>query len=867
MNTPEIPTRYDASFVEAPWYQKWEGSGAFLPSGDRSKPVYSITIPPPNITGSLHMGHALCYSIQDLLGRLYRMKGYDVLILPGQDHASIATQSVVAKNLRAQGVDPMQLGREKFLEKVWEWRHESGDTILRQFRALGCSFEWGRTRFTLDESYSQAVLKVFIDWFNRGLIYRGLRVVNWDPMLQTSVSDIETERKDVKGKLYHVRYPFADGSGHVVIATTRPETMLADTAVAVHPEDARYRGLVGKNLVLPLMKREIPLLADIYPDPEFGTGAVKITPGHDANDYEVGQRHGLPILVVMDSQARINSLGGPYEGLSREEARTRVVQDLEEQGCLEKVEDHSIPMIISSRSGKFVEPMASLQWFAKQTDLAAAALEPVRDGRIKFVPSRYASVYTDWLENVRDWCISRQLWWGQRIPVYYAEDETPIAALSWEEAQEKAGEKKIVRQDDDVLDTWFSSGLWPFATLGWPEKTDDLERYYPTSTLVTAKDIIYLWVARMVMMGQDLVKEIPFGEVIIYATVLNQDGKRMSKSLGTGVDPMDLIQEAGADSLRWALLSQTGENQDLRYHPRKIDEAKAFCNKIWNATRFVLLNLEGHEDQKPEGLTLVDRWLLSRLNRLAAQVDQGLTARDFQAACQALYQFFWSELCDWYIEISKGRLTDPAQRRAPQWVLVTCLKRFFALLHPVMPFISEELNQKLPGADGSFLTQAAWPASDPTLDDPEAEQLVEGWFGAVRALRSLRAEAGASPMKALPLAYVEGDASGGLEIIRTQAWFDEVREGKPSGDCLSATVGAYDVHLPTEGLIDPAKEREKAQKDLEKRASELAKLKARLTNPDFLAKAKPDVIERDSKAAQELEDQVARLTQRLESLA
>lgn len=863
MNNPDLATRYDASLVEGPWYQKWEDRGAFLPDPDPSKPVFSITIPPPNITGSLHMGHALCYSLQDMMGRFYRMRGHSVLILPGQDHAGIATQSVVAKQLKAKGINASEIGREAFVEKVWEWREESGSTILRQFRALGCSFEWTRTRFTLDDAYAKAVLKVFIDWFNRGLIYRGLRVVNWDPALQTSVSDIETERVDVKGKLYHVRYPFADGSGEVVIATTRPETMLADVAVAVHPEDSRYKGLVGKTLILPLMNREIPLIADIYPDPEFGTGAVKITPGHDANDYEVGQRNNLPILVVMDGQARITEEGGPYAGLSREEAREAVVRDLQEGGWLVGTEDHTIPMIVSERSGKFVEPLASLQWFVKQKELAAPALAAAREGRIAFNPPRFTDIYTEWLENIKDWCISRQLWWGHRIPVYYTEDGTPFAALSWEEAQALAGDKPIVRQEEDVLDTWFSSGLWPFATLGWPEQTPDLQRFYPTSVLVTARDILFLWVARMVMMGIDFVGDIPFREVMIYATVQNKDGRRMSKSLGTGVDPMEVIQENGADTLRWTLLSQTGQNQDLRYSPQRVEDSRGFCNKIWNATRFVLLNLEGYSEEMPATLTVVDRWLLSRLNRTVETVTQAYERRDIQEASQALYHFFWSEVCDWYIEISKGRLTDPAQRAAPQWVLVHVLRKFLAMLHPIMPFITEELSAYLPGGSSHLLVQQAWPQADPSVQDSDAEALVEGWFAAVRSLRALRAELGASPMKTLPLAYVQGGMGEGRAILQSQAWFAEVREEAPSGSCLSATVGAYDVHLPTEGLVDPAKEREKTEKEIAKKSDELAKLSARLANPDFRGKAKPEIIARDEAAAAELAAQLERLRERL----
>lgn len=864
MNTEEFPSRYDASQIEEGWYARWESEGAFLPSPDPSKPVFSITIPPPNITGSLHMGHALCYPLQDMLGRYYRMKGCRVLILPGQDHAGIATQVVVGKQLKAQGILPHQIGREKFIEKVWEWRKESGDTILRQFRALGCAFDWSRTRFTLDDAYAEAVLKVFIDWHDRGLIYRGLRVVNWDPVLETTVSDIETERKDTRGKLYHIRYPFADGTGEVVIATTRPETMLADVAVAVHPSDKRYEGLVGKELILPLVGRRIPLIADIYPDPEFGTGAVKITPGHDANDFEVGQRHGLETLIVLDSKAKVNCLGGAYEGLDRSAARKKVVADLEEQGYLVKVEDHALALMISQRSGEPIEPMASEQWFARQRELADSVIEAIESGKIKFVPERFTGIALDWLKNIRDWNISRQLWWGHRIPVYYTEDGTPFAAMSWEDAQAKAGDRKIVRQDTDVLDTWFSSGLWPFATLGWPEKTDDLAAFYPTSVLVTARDIIYLWVARMIMMGIDFVKEIPFHEVMIYATVFNEEGRRMSKSLGTGIDPMDVITTKGADSLRWALLSQTGDNQDIRYSDKRSDDARSFCNKIWNAARFVLMNVEAEGPEKPAELDLIDQWLLSRLNHTIEQATLAYDSRNIQAVCTRLYQFFWSEVCDWYIEISKSRLAKPETRQAPQWVLVQCLSSFLKLLHPIMPFISEELYHKLPGRQNAgFLAHEPWPLASEEFSFPEVEQRVEKWFAAVRAFRNLRAEAGVSPMKPVPAAFIEGSLDGGEAVFLSQAWAAELRPGKPSGAHISASVGSLELHLETGGLVDAAKEAERIGKDLEKKRAELAKLQARLENQEFLGKAKPEVIASAQSSASDLAAEVARMEARL----
>ncbi len=855
-----METRYDASQVESKWYAAWEAAGLFQPDPDPKKRPFTVTIPPPNITGSLHMGHALCYPIQDLFGRYQRMLGRSVLILPGQDHAGIATQSVVEKMLRKEGTSGAQIGREKFVERVWEWRRESGDTILHQLRSLGCAFDWSRSRFTLDDHYHDAVLKVFIDWFERGLIFRGKRVVNWDPVLKTSVSDIETERKTIRGKLYYVRYPFADGSGSVTIATTRPETMLADVAVAVHPSDKRYEGKVGKILVLPLLGREIPLIADQYPDPAFGSGAVKITPAHDPNDYQVGVRHKLPMPVLLDERARITEEGGAYAGLDRNEARKRIVADLEELGLIEKIEDHDIPILISDRSKEPIEPLLSEQWFCDQAALAKPAIQVVREGKVKFFPERYEKIYIDWMENIREWNISRQLWWGHRIPIYYSEDGAPFAGLSWEDAQAKAGGKKIVRQDDDVLDTWFSSGLWPFATLGWPQPTSDLDRFYPTDLMVTDRNIIYLWVSRMIMMGLDFMHHRPFEDVFIYATVLTEDGKRMSKSLGTGVDPMDVINRIGADALRYTLLSQTGANQDIRYSERKTEEARNFCNKIWNAMRFVLMNLDQARSWEAgaEGLEDVDLWLLSRLAATERTVKAGYDGYDLQSVCQALYRFFWSELCDWYIEVSKPRLADPVQRAAPQWVLVRCFDVFLRMLHPVMPFITEELYSFLPVEKSAFLMSASWPAIPSEFCRPEAEARVEKVFEATRALRALRADLGITPGAAIPLAYYEGDLDGGDSILRSQGWVSDLHRGVPKETCVSASAAGIDLYLPI-GDLDRGKELDKIDREMAKNQDELARAEAKLQDPNFLERAKPEVVERAREQAEDYRQRLNKL--------
>ncbi len=862
MDLSSMPTRYDASQTEQKWYTRWEEALLFQPSPDGNKPVYTITIPPPNITGSLHMGHALCYPIQDLLGRYNRMLGKNVLVLPGQDHAGIATQSVVDKQLRKQGTSSAQIGREKFVEKVWEWRKESGDTILHQLRTLGCGFDWSRQRFTLDDKYAEAVLTVFIDWYKRGLIFRGKRVVNWDPKLQTSVSDIETLREQRLGKLYHIRYPFTDGSGEIIIATTRPETMLADVAVAVHPSDARYKGLVGKTLRLPLVNREIPLIADPYPDPAFGTGAVKITPAHDPNDYMVGVRHNLDMPIILDPQARI-SLEGSYFGMDRNDARKQIVADLVSQGFLVKVEDHEIPIIISDRSGEVIEPLLSEQWFCDQAKLAEPVIEAVKRGEVKFHPQRYERIYIEWMENIREWCLSRQLWWGHRIPVYYTEDGTHFAALSWEDAQAQAGNEKIVRQDEDVLDTWFSSGLWPFATLGWPEKTEDLKRFYPTSCLVTDRNIINLWVARMMMMGYDLMGARPFADVMIYATVMREDGRRMSKSLGTGVDPMAVISSIGADALRYTLLSQTGENQELRYSERKTEEARNFCNKIWNATRFVLMNIEGSVPE-PKSLTTVDKWLLSRLFETERLVKAAYDGYDVQSACQAMYKFFWSELCDWYIEVSKPRLNNPEDRATPQWVLLRALEAFLKMMHPVMPFITEELYAHLPLSDKApFLMSAEWPKLPAKFHQPSAEAEIARIFEITRSLRALRAELDLQPIKPVPFVYVDGDLQGNDGILCSQAWVQEIRQGRPEeGKFVSTTVEGVDVHLPISGLVDAEKELTRLLREEEKVTADLLRIQLRLANPQFVERAKPEIVEKEQATLKSLSDQLEKIAER-----
>ncbi len=868
MTDSSLSTRYDPKLVEQKWYELWEQRGLFKPEnfGGEGRKPYCITIPPPNVTGSLHMGHALCYSIQDVLGRYKRMSGHQVLILPGTDHAGIATQKVVEAQLKGEGKTRHDLGRDAFVERVKTWKEESGGMILRQFRRLGFAFDWERERYTMDTEYHDAVLKVFIDWYNRGLIYRGKRIVNWDVGLQTTVSDIETVDEVRKGKLYHFRYPFEDGSGFVVIATTRPETMLADVAVAVNPSDERYTSLVGKNLVLPLMNRVIPLISDEYPDPEFGTGAVKVTPAHDPNDFEIGVRMGVDfntVPVCIDGTGKIIAEGTPYHGLDRYEARKRIVADLEEQGLVEKIEDYSIPLKISDRSGQVIEPLLSEQWFCSMKSLAAPAIDAVKSGEVKFVPERYTDIYLNWMENIRDWCLSRQLWWGHRVPIYYKQDGTAIPALSKKEAEQIAGEP--VEQDNDVLDTWFSSALWPFATLGWPEQTDDLERFYPTNVLVTARDIIYLWVARMIMDGMDQMKQIPFHDVYVYATVLTEDGKRMSKSLGTGIDPLEYIDQYGADAMRFSLLVQTGWNQEIRFGDKRIEEARNFCNKIWNASRFALMNLEGYEPSE-QHLELEDSWILSRLRDCMDTVTSALDKYNMMEACKALHEFFWSEFCDWYIEAVKHRLSDPAKRSAPQQVLVKVLDNFYRMLHPFMPHITEELWHQLPGTNSeSCLDQESWPDASRFARDPHAESEMKMRMEIVRATRSLRQDMGFSPSETLPHVYLE-NFGGETDLIRSQSKFENLTIGKPDSKHVSTTIEGVDIHLPLEGF-DSNKWMERAEKELAKTQKELESLMARLNNPTFVSRANPEVVERDREAAQELAEKLQRTKERMDSLS
>ncbi|HKQ08656.1 MAG TPA: valine--tRNA ligase [Blastocatellia bacterium] len=879
----EIAKAYEPHSVEGRWYPFWGERGYFKPQGDG--PIYCITIPPPNVTGSLHIGHALCYTIHDVLLRWKRMQGHRVLCVPGTDHAGIATQNVVEKELRKQGLSRHDIGREKFVERVWEWVSEYGGRILFQLRGLGCSFEWERTRFTMDEGYVNAVMECFVRWWEAGLIYRGKRVINWCPRCATAISDIEVEHEDRAGKLYHLRYPFKDGSGHVVVATTRPETMLGDTAVAVNPGDERYKDKVGKTLVLPLVGREIPLIADYYAKAEFGSGAVKVTPAHDLNDYEAGQRNDLEMVVVIDEQGRMSETAGAYAGLDRFAARDRVMQDLEAAGLVEKVEDYTVPTALCARCHTVIEPLLSEQWFVKMKDLARPAIDVVKEGKVQFVPDRFGRTYLDWMENIRDWTISRQLWWGHRIPVWHTEDGEYIVARSEAEARAKAAGRPIT-QDEDVLDTWFSSQLWPHAVLGWPEQTEDLKTYYPTSVLITSREIIYLWVARMIMTGLDFIGELPFHDVYIYATVLDEQGRRMSKSLGTGVDPLEVTALYGTDALRFALLIRTAKGQDIRFaqirdnRQPQVEEARNFANKIWNATRFVLMNLgDGAQVEarwEPSD-ALADRWILAELNATIQQVTAALADYRLNEAAQTLYHFFWDEFCDWYIEFSKTRFAakeETAEVRAARNRIVYVLETSLRLLHPLMPFITEELWQRLPHQGDSIMV-AAWPEADPGREDRQAREQMETIIALITKVRNIRSVMNIPVSAWLTVhvatadervkALVTANAEQFKRLARVEAI--HISNGLPAlEDAARDIVAGMEIAVPFGDLIDKPKERERISKEISRKENEVKGMQARLGNPSFVDRAPRDVVEQTRARHDELMGEISKLQATLKAL-
>ncbi|OUM96098.1 MAG: valine--tRNA ligase [Thermobacillus sp. ZCTH02-B1] len=853
-----LPTTYDPKSAEQKWYDYWL-KGRYFEAGRRkdAKP-FTIVIPPPNVTGNLHIGHALDCTLQDILIRAKRMQGYDALWLPGMDHAGIATQTRVEATLREQGISRYDLGREKFLEKVWEWKEHYAKTIREQWAKMGFSLDYSRERFTLDEGLSRAVREVFVRLYEKGLIYRGKRIINWDPAARTALSDIEVEYKEVKGALYHLRYPLKDGSGHIVVATTRPETMLGDTAVAVHPEDERYRHLIGKTLILPIIGREIPIIADEYVEREFGSGAVKITPAHDPNDFEIGLRHDLPQIVVMDEDGRMNENAGPYRGLDRFECRKRIVEDLKEQGVLIKIEEHVHQVGHSDRTGVVVEPFLSTQWFVRMKPLAEQAIAAQRSGKgVRFVPERFEKNYMHWIENVRDWCISRQLWWGHRIPAWYCDacGETHVSREDLTVCPKCGGE---VRQDEDVLDTWFSSALWPFSTLGWPDETEDLKRYYPTTVLVTGFDIIGFWVSRMIFTALEFTGERPFGDVLIHGLVRDANGEKMSKSKGNGVDPIDVIERYGADAMRFMLSTGISPGQDLRFRWERVEQARNFANKIWNASRFTLMNLEGFavRDIDLSGpLGTADRWILHRLNETVRDVTRLIDAYEFGETGRLLYNFIWDDLCDWYIEFSKPNLygTDEEAKRATRSVLAYVLDRTLRLLHPFMPFITEEIWQHLPH-DGETITLAPWPEYDPAFEAPDAVREMNLLMDIIRAVRNIRAEVNVPLSKKVDLIVsMTGEAELAIarrneEYIRRFCGTSSLEMGVnlPAPDkAMTAIVTGAQLYLPLAGLIDIEAEIARLEKELKTLNTEVERVEKKLANEGFLAKAPAKVIEEE----------------------
>jgi valyl-tRNA synthetase len=872
-----IPTVYDPQAEERKWYAFWEENGLFHAEVDKSKTPFSIVIPPPNVTGQLHMGHALDNTLQDILIRTKRMQGYNTLWMPGTDHAGIATQIKVEEVLAKEGQSRYDLGREKFIEKVWEWKHQYGSRIINQLKHLGASCDWQRERFTMDEGCSKAVREVFVTLYEKGLIYQGNRITNWCPRCNTALSDIEVEHEEKPGNLYHVRYQVKDSKDEfVTVATTRPETILGDTAVAVHPDDARYRNLVGKKLVLPLVGRELPIIADEYVDPSFGTGAVKVTPAHDPNDFEMGLRHNLPQVVVISPDGTMAADTGRYAGMDRYECRKALVNDLKEAGYLVKIDEHMHAVGHCQRCSTVVEPLVSKQWFVKMKPLAEPALEAVTSGRIKFVPERFTKIYVNWLENIRDWCISRQIWWGHRIPAWYCQCGEVTVSREDVKVCPKCGGK--VEQDPDVLDTWFSSALWPFSTMGWPEKTEELAQFYPTSVLVTGYDIIFFWVARMIFMGLEFQKEIPFKHVFIHGLVRDSEGRKMSKSLGNGIDPLDVIEKYGADTLRFTLITGNTPGNDMRFYWERVESSRNFANKIWNASRFVLMNLEGFDSTvKPQNYTLADRWILSRYAKTVAEVTANMERFELGEAARSLYEFIWNEYCDWYIETAKARLynkEDAAARATAQYVLWYVLSNTLKLLHPFMPFITEAIWQHLPH-EGKSIIIAPWPEEQPSLIDNEAEEQMTLMMETIKAIRNMRAEVNVPPGKRSEvILQVSAEAktlfTENDQYLKTLAAAEPVigsiQADKPE-NAMTAVVSGVEIYLPLRGLIDVEKETARLNKELETLDKELARIAGKLANAGFVAKAPAAVIERERAKELEYKEKQAAINERLAYLA
>ena len=875
----ELSKTYDPKDIEDRLYQKWEDNGYFHAEVDRSKKPFTIVMPPPNITGQLHMGHALDNTMQDILIRYKRMQGYNALWQPGTDHASIATEVKVIESLKEQGIDKADLGREGFLEKCWDWKEEYGGRIIKQLKKLGSSADWERERFTMDEGCSHAVNDVFIKLFDKGWIYKGSRIVNWCPVCKTSISDAEVEHEEQDGFFWHINYPVVGEEGRFVeIATTRPETLFGDTAVAVNPEDDRYKDIIGKKLVLPTTGREIPVIADSYVDKEFGTGCVKITPAHDPNDFEVGKRHGLEEIVVINDDATMNSLAGKYVGMDRYECRKALVKDLEEMGLLVKIQPHSHNVGTHDRCGTTVEPMIKQQWFVKMDEMIKPAVEGVKNGEIELLPKRMDKTYFNWTDNIRDWCISRQLWWGHRIPAYYCpECGHMVVAHENPHTCPKCGHNGM-DQDPDTLDTWFSSALWPFSTLGWPEKTEDLDYFYPNDVLVTGYDIIFFWVIRMIFSGYEQMGKAPFHTVLFHGLVRDSQGRKMSKSLGNGIDPLEVIDKYGADALRLTLITGNAPGNDMRFYWERVEASRNFANKVWNASRFIMMNLEGMEIKTPamDELHAADKWILSKVNTLAKDATENMDKFELGIAVQKVYDFIWDEFCDWYIEIAKVRTykkdEDPVSANAALWTLKTVLTEALKLLHPYMPFITEEIFCTLQSEEETIML-AKWPEFKEDWNFPAEETAIEHCKDLVKGVRNVRTEMDVPPSRKAKLFIVSEDKALGdtfennKEVYVNLAFTNEITvQSDKSGiedNAVSVVIPGAVVYLPLEDLVDFEKEKERLTKEKEKLEKELARSKGMLSNERFLSNAKPEKVQEEKDKLAKYEQMMAQVEERL----
>ena len=866
----ELPKVYEPREVEGRVYEMWEKNGCFEGRRDPDKRPFTIVMPPPNVTGQLHMGHAMDCTLQDILIRFKRMQGYAALWVPGTDHAGIATQIKVEEELRKnEGLSRYDLGREKFLERVWDWKHKYGNRIVEQQKKLGASCDWSRARFTMDEGLSKAVRHVFVSLYKKGLIYKGSRIINWCPNCVTALSDAEVEYQDKPGNFWHIRYPIQGEEGrYVIVATTRPETMLGDTGVAVNPNDERYKDIVGKKCILPLVGREMPIVADDYVDMEFGTGCVKMTPAHDPNDFEVGLRQNLETIRVLDDNGKVVEGYGRYSGMDRYEARKAIVADLEEQGYLVKVEPHQHNVGTCYRCHNDVEPLISAQWFVKMKPLAEEALRVVNEGEVKFVPDRFSKIYTNWMENVHDWCISRQLWWGHQIPAWTCQECGHITVSEDDPTECEHCHSKNIKQEEDVLDTWFSSALWPFSTLGWPEETEDYKYFYPTDVLVTGYDIIFFWVARMIFSGCEHTKKPPFHTVFIHGLVRDDKGRKMSKSLGNGIDPLEMANQYGADALRFNLVTGNSPGNDMRFYTERCEAMRNFANKIWNASRFLMMNLTIDQCELPEKLELEDKWILSKLNSVIPEITENMERYELGVAAQKVYDFIWDSYCDWYIELTKTRLQgdDEDSKIRAQQVLCYVLTQILKLLHPFMPFITEEIWQALPH-EGDYLMLQQWPEHHANLDFPEEEKAMELIMDAIRAIRARRAEMNVPPSKKAQLTVStleQAVFTQGTPFLKRLAYASDVKvvaatDTVDAQGMVVVTTHAARLYLPLAELVDLEKEKARIQKELDKNRKELDKLETKLNNPGFVNKAPAQVVEAERERANKLKALLVKL--------